>query len=291
MPPIVIAAPAIHATAPVPLTSLEPARAEILRNLPYRSDTGSTNRLDVYLPAGTPPPGGWPVVVAIHGGGWRRFSKDEYGPKAAVLTQFGYAVVAPDYTLSTPTTPSWPRNIEDVRGAVRWVRLEASLYHFDPNAIAAMGESAGGHLALLLGLSTDPMKDPSASAAVQAVASFSGPTDLSSLGRTDTFAGLAARQMMGSTPGQQPAAYAAASPLDLVAPHDPPILLVQGLRDDVVPVSQSVKLAQALHASGDSTQLVLIPGAGHALPLNVGSVELERLLGFLHDALSPASPA
>jgi acetyl esterase/lipase len=228
------------------------------------------------------------VVLAIHGGGWRRFSKEEYGPKAAVLTRFGYAVVAPDYTLSSSGSASWPRNIEDLRGAVRWVRLSAAKYHFQSSEIAAMGESAGGHLALLLGMSSDPVSHPRASAAVEAVASFAGPTDLATLGHGSPFAGWAARQMMGSTPAQQPVAYKSASPIDLVTAGDPPVMLVHGLHDDVVPPSQSVQLAAVLKSLNVPSQLVLIPGAGHLLPLNVGSEPLARLLGFLRSALKRA---
>ena len=250
-------------------------------NLPYVSDTGMTRRLDVYLPAGDPPATGWPVVMAIHGGGWRRFSKEEYAPKASILTNYGYAVVLPDYTLSSPTHPAWPYNIQDVRGSVRWVRLNSAGFHFDPNRVAAMGESAGGHLALLLGTTPDPVANPAASAAIQTVVSFAGPTDLRDLAAASPFAGTAAQQMIGASSQQDPSAYFDASPVTHVKATGPPMLLIQGLHDNVVPPSQTDELVTALKATHARFQLLTLPDSGHLIPLNPGSITLNRLLQFL----------
>ena len=258
---------------------------QVYRNLAYVSDTGATQKLDVYLPAGQTPAGGWPVVLAIHGGGWRRFSKEQYGPKAAVLTQSGYAVVSPDYTLSDRGDASWSQNIQDVRGAVRWVRLHANRFSLNGNQVAAMGESAGGHLALLLALSKDPVLNPTASATVQAVASFAGPTNLSDLASVSPLAGMAAKQMMGSTPDQNPAAYSAASPVTHVSKNDPPILLVHGQLDNLVPASQTTEMAQALASKHDPYIQLFLPGVGHSIPLNKGSLQLNALLQFLKATL------
>ena len=104
----------------------------------------------------------------------------------------GIAVVAMNYTLSAPGAPSWPTNFEDVRNAVRWARASAGEFDFNPNHFAAIGESAGGHLAALLGTNPDgPITTGgdtaegdvygSVSARVQAVVDFYGPTDLAAL--------------------------------------------------------------------------------------------------------------
>ncbi len=103
-------------------------------------------------PERIPPTGGWPVIVAIHGGGWRRLDKSGYGPRiASAFVPNGYVVVAPDYPLSSPGNPTCPINIEDLQTAVRWVRLNAGTFHIDACRIVAMGESAGANLADLLG--------------------------------------------------------------------------------------------------------------------------------------------
>src|SRR5262249_21353771 len=158
--------------------------------------------------------GGWPVLLAIHGGGWRQFSKDEYGPRIAMMfLPKGIAVVAMNYTLSAPGAPSWPSNFLDVRNAVRWTRSSAAQFGLDPNRFAAMGESAGGHLAALLGTDPDgPLTSGAAgaglgvssspvSARVQAVVDFYGPTSLAALESRSPLAAPAVVQFLGGTPG------------------------------------------------------------------------------------------
>ena len=200
----------------------------VLRDIVYENVGGRQERLDLYLPHGTPPAGGWPVLMAIHGGGWRKFSKDEYGPSVAgMVVPKGIAVVAMNYTLSAPGAPSWPANFEDVRNAVRWARASAGAFDLDPDHFAAIGESAGGHLAALLGTNPDgPITaggDPSAgdvygsvSARVQAVVDFYGPTDLAALERESARRRPAVVQFLGGTPAQVPQSYADASPDDHV---------------------------------------------------------------------------
>ena len=105
---------------------------------------GQSQLLDVYLPSTPAPAGGYPVMIAIHGGGWRSLDKGEFGQRTAnAFTPEGYAVVAPDYLLSAPGKPTWPENFEDVQAAVRWVRSHAGALHFNPDEIVAEGESAG----------------------------------------------------------------------------------------------------------------------------------------------------
>ncbi|MFO0949963.1 MAG: alpha/beta hydrolase [Isosphaeraceae bacterium] len=255
-----------------------------LANVPYTTTGTSTQLLDVYRPGGTPPPGGWPVVMAIHGGGWRRFSKEQYAAKVApVLVARGYAVVAPNYTLSYPGAPSWPAPLVELRQAVRWVRANASGLNLDGSKIAAMGESAGGHLALLLG--TDPAGDDTK---IQAVVDFFGPTDLASLRLQSPGARPAVDQLLG--PGAyDPATLADASPVSHVDPTDPPVLMIQGMADGLVPFSQSREMAVALTAAKVRNTLILIPGVGHGFGFRTGGrTILPAVLGFLDRSLGVA---
>lgn len=253
------------------------AQAVEQANVTYPTPSGPVERLNVYVPPGPAPPGGRPVIVAIHGGGWRRYSKDGYGGRiASAFVPHGYVVVAPNYELSTPRHGSWPANLDDVRAAVAWVRSNASSLGINPDQVVAMGESAGGNLAELLG--TDP---GAPSTAVNAVLAFSAPSDLPALYADSPGAGRAAAQFLGGTPAQVPAEYAAASPIDHVAPGDPPMLLVHGLQDPLVPVGQSRAMAAALGAAGVPHQLILVQG-GHALDFPVHYADLtHRLLEFL----------
>lgn len=253
------------------VTSLELDRR---RNIAYESDTGGTHRLDVYLPTGERPEEGWPVVLAIHGGGWRRLGKEGYGRRAAVLTASGFAVVAPDYTLTRRGIASWPRNIEDLRGAIRWARENASAFGLDPDRIAAMGESAGAHLALLLGMMPDLHLPGRASANISVVVDFFGPTDLLRLEATSPSAAPAVRGLVGARRAGALLTYKAASPIEYASPSGPPVLLIHGQRDAVVPISQSELLAQALRSNHVPHTLIAVPQGGHGFGLQTRGMNL-----------------
>jgi acetyl esterase/lipase len=252
------------------------ARAVEQVNVTYPTPTGPGERLNVYLPPGPASAGGQPVIVAIHGGGWRRLDKNGYGDRiAAAFVPRGYVVIAPNYVLSAPGSPSWPGNLDDLRSVVAWVRSNADRMGIDPNRVAAMGESAGGHLAELLGTDPGPSGTGNASTRVNAVIAFSAPADLSALYAVSPWAGRAAAQFLGGSPWQVPADYAAASPIDHVAPGDPPMLLVHGLADSLVPVGQSRAMAAALAEAGVPHRLILVPG-GHNLDFPIHYADLTR---------------
>jgi acetyl esterase/lipase len=257
-------------------------------DLVYRHDRGRTERLDVYVPTQTPPPGGWPAVLAIHGGGWRGGSKRGYGQTAASLVKHGYVVVAVDYALSAPGAPSWPASLEDLRAAVRWLRRNASVYHVDPNRVAALGASAGAHLAALLATSPDGPARTSeipTSARLQAVIDFYGPTDLAALAEANEAAGASLALFLGGGPRDVPDRYAAASPVRHVTRDTPPVLLIHGDADLHVPLDQSRRLAAALNAAGVPHQLTVVPGARHGFDFHIGRRDLlPDILAFLESA-------
>ncbi|MEX2261351.1 MAG: alpha/beta hydrolase [Bryobacteraceae bacterium] len=137
--------------------------------------------------AGTPENRGarLPVVVWVHGGGWRAGSKDK--PRCLSLVREGYAIVAINYRLSGEAT--FPSQIYDVKAAIRWVRANAKQYGFDPERIAVFGASAGGHLAALAGTSggvkelEGSLGNAEESSRVQAVVDWFGPTDFLQMGK------------------------------------------------------------------------------------------------------------
>jgi acetyl esterase/lipase len=260
-------------------------------NLPYENVGGRVERLDVDVPAGPVPSGGRPALLAIHGGGWRKFDKVEYGSKiAGQFGRAGYVVVAMNYALSAPGRPSWPANINDVRAASLWVHQHAAEFGINPRRVAAIGESAGGHLATLLGL--DPgdtpsgaPADPTNTARVAAVIDFYGPTDLTALVGQSVVGGPVAKQFLGGTPEQVPASYRDASPVAHVTGAAPPVLMLHGTADTVVPLAQAQELASALTAAGVPNRLVAVPGASHGFEFAPSGRKLRpEMLAFLDTA-------
>lgn len=247
--------------------------------LVYGEHGGARLKLDAYLPVSPAPAGGRPALVVLHGGGWRGGSRGEFGREMARFARHGLAVFAVDYTLSRPGRPSWPANRENTRAAVRWVRRHAAEFEVDPERIAALGASAGGHLAVLLGV--DPGDDE---ARVRAVVSLYAPTDLATLNDACLAPGGPVDLLLGGSPSRYPERAAAASPLTYVNSETPPMLLVHGLEDAQVEPDQSRRFAAALGRAGVSRRLILIEGATHGFGLTVMDRDLlPEILAFLED--------
>jgi acetyl esterase/lipase len=250
------------------------------RDLVYRASTAGSRELDLYRPLGAAPATGWPVVVAIHGGGWRGGDKGPYGRSLAGLVRAGVAVASVEYTLSRPGQPSWPENRDDVREAVRWLRRHATELDLDPRRIAALGASAGGHLAALLG--AEP-SDPAS--AVAAVVAFYAPSDLTALDGPAAAPGGPVALLLGNTPEQAPDRARAASPACHITARSAPMLLYHGQMDRLVPADQSRRLALALEAAGVRHRLELVADEAHGFGLTVGQRGLvSEILAFLDDS-------
>lgn len=160
-----MAGPPPEGPAPVERATLPPARiaaggVRMLAGVPYAGLPGARPlELDLWLPpiAEGPAPRPFPAVVFLHGGGWRQGSRHGAGPAYAgatphpfeLVARAGIAVASVDYRLSGEAT--FPAQLHDAKAAVRWLRSRAGDVGVDPDLIAAWGESAGGHLALLLG--------------------------------------------------------------------------------------------------------------------------------------------
>ncbi len=263
-----------------------PEGVRAYRDIIYRRAGTRSPRLDVYVPdSGAAPVSGRPVLVAIHGGGWRGGTKNGYGREIARIARHGYAVVSVEYVLSGPGRPSWPENLDDVREAVRWVRRHAADYAIDPTRIAAIGSSAGGHLAALLGTNAGGA-DPGSR--VQAVVDLYGPTDLARLYRSPG-AVVPLETLLGKPPGDAPGLYDDASPVAHASCDAAPTLIIHGEDDDTVPLAQSSALTDRLRAAGVPARLIVVPGVGHAFGLEVAGRDLvPEILSFLEVAWARA---
>lgn len=226
------------------------------------------NLLDVYVPADTKGP--LPLVIWIHGGGWRNGAKGAGGPAIGLLKQ-GFAVAAINYRLSG--NAPFPAQIEDCKAAVRYLRANAHKYGFDPERFGVWGSSAGGHLVALLGTSGDVKTlegdvgdHDDVSSRVQAVCDWYGPTDLLQMGGSHNNADSPESLLIGGPIQTNKEKVARANPITYVSADDPPFLIMHGTSDTVVRYNQSELLKTALKKAGVECQLVPLDGAGHGGP-------------------------
>ena len=141
------------------LAAIQPVRAfaqtnnvEVRRNVEYGKHDGVSLTGDLYQPAA---PGKYPCVIAVHGGGWQQGSRTTYQYWGPWLAQRGYVVFAVSYRLVTPGKKMFPESVHDVRAAIQFTRSRGEALKVDPERLALMGDSAGGHLVALVGLAAD----------------------------------------------------------------------------------------------------------------------------------------
>lgn len=248
------------------------ANVEIHKNLEYAKVGDKSLLLDLYLPKDRSQP--VPLVIWIHGGGWREGSKERAGMSSVLKT--GMALASINYRLSQDAP--FPAQIYDCKAAVRWLRAHAAEYQIDPAKIAAAGESAGGHLAAMLGTTgQDPELEgdegsPGVSSAVVAVVDFYGGTDLVPADFTGPDNADAATIMsrtflvtafLGGDPASVPDKAKAASPIYHVSAKTCPFFIIHGDKDTLVPPEQSITFDAALKKAGIETTLVIVPGKAH----------------------------
>lgn len=209
--------------------------------------------------------GPFPAVVCIHGGAWRGGNKNRYRGLIRQLAARGYVAATVQYRLAPMHT--FPAQIEDVKCAVRYLRARAAELKIDPNRIGAMGESAGGHLSLLLA-TTDSSAGLEGSGGhgdqssrVQAVVNYFGPTDLA-LEFAPNVRPLITT-FIGGGLQDKPREHKLASPVTHLTKDDPPILTLHGTVDRVVPYEQATVLDEACKKVGIPHELVPYEGVDH----------------------------
>jgi acetyl esterase/lipase len=230
----------------------------------YTKADGEDLKLDLARPAEGDGP--FPAIIAIHGGGWRHGSKDQMRGASSEFASRGYVAIAPQYRFCPKST--FPAQVYDVKAAVRWLKSHAKQYNVNPERIGAIGFSAGGHLALMLGLTgpADGLEGDAASDApstkIHAVVNYFGPTDLGA----DDIPAVSlplVHDFLGGSAKEKPDEAKKASPLTFVTKDDAPVLTFQGTKDPLVPYSQAIKLTDALTGAGVPGRVELLLGAGH----------------------------
>ena len=249
----------------------------IHEGLTYADRDAGEMKLDLFVPDAANPP----LVVYVHGGGWITETRDNVPNPERYAAEWGCAiasvsyrlapvpddlgaaeeVVSPDPSNETPRGV-FPDQFVDVKASIRWLRANADAYGYDATRIAAWGSSAGGHLALLAGVVDDVTDlageafpesalgkdvEPDESGAVQAVVDWYGVSDLTLAPDDPTDP---TSRLVGGPKSEFEEAFVQASPVTHVSPDTPPVLVMHGREDAIVPIEHSRRLVDALDAAG-----------------------------------------
>lgn len=242
----------------------------VKRDVEYGNAGNRPLLLDLYAPEHDDQP--HPAIIFIHGGSWRGGKKEDYKPYAIYFAQRGYVCASIQYRLSGEAP--YPAAIHDAKAAVRFIRAQAETIGVDPTRIAVAGGSAGGHLAMMVGYSSDidaldgNSGHQETSSSVQCVVNLYGPTDMTTpYARGVSETNPAVRAFFRGTYSEQPELYAEGSPLNYVTPDDPPTLIMHGTVDALVPINQADILAQKLSAVGVPYIYDRLPGWPHSMDM------------------------
>jgi acetyl esterase/lipase len=270
-------------------------------DLVYAEHDGTKLMGDLYLPKGRAKA---PVLVAIHGGGWQIGDRQFYRYWGLFLGRIGYALFTIEYRLGTAGV--YPAAVYDTKAAVQFVRAKAAEFDLDPDRIGLIGDSAGAHLAALVGLAGDQYNsaykdDPYASTSVnvKAVIGFYGVYDLLAQWNHDLAfrpRDMIVEKFLGVPATQNRRLYFEASPISYATEDRNRVrfLLIHGTDDDIVDAAtQSGAFLTALTQAGFFVRRIIIPGAGHfwasdpfeSEPHSFAAFTVPRLLRFLESSL------
>lgn len=268
--------------------------SNVLEDITYKVVDGQALKLDIYK-ANSIDDKKSPTIVYVHGGFWA------FGNKKSEIPYFrhlindlnnkGFTFVSIDYRLANKYT-KFPEPAKDVKDAIRWLRKNAVNYNIDENKIGICGNSAGGHLALLEGLTDDSMylgdgDLKNVSSKVNFVISFFGPTDLS-LVKGKKYTAIT-KNLIGGTINNMKNNYINASPMYYLSKNNPPILLIHGEKDIIVPISQSKDLYEKAKSLGIDVEFVSVKNASHGLVSTSGEINpslndiSNKVMQFIED--------
>jgi len=203
-----------------------------------------------------------PGVIVIHGGGWIQGNKESMLERFCLpFVERGFVVANVEYRLAQSATA--PAAVNDVLEAAKWFRDRAADYKVDPNQIIVTGNSAGGHLAMMVGMAPESA-GLGPSIKIAAIVNFYGISDV-----PDQLQGPHLQTYAVTWVPEQPDRMELAkklSPITYVRKGLPPVLSIHGDADPVVPYEQSVRLTKELKAAGDQAELITVPGGEHGFP-------------------------
>jgi acetyl esterase/lipase len=289
----------IAVVALVPTSAQEPEKLPVVkveRSIPYSTAGGEKLMLDLAAPETGGP---YPAVVLLHGGAWMTgnradLSRSQRNKDSSLTPSLieqiaarGYVVTSASYRLAPKH--KFPAQIDDVRTAIRFLRENAKKYNLLPEKVAVGGFSAGGHLALLAGFANKDafsnVEYPNQSSRVQSVVSFFGPTDLSLYAASEGLEDAYMVPWLGKACKMDKSVYTKASPINCVTKDAPPVLMIHGTADFIVPVLHSERLHKKLEDLGVKSELITVKGEGHGWNGKVAAGTTQEALRFLEENL------
>ncbi|MFM9960209.1 MAG: alpha/beta hydrolase fold domain-containing protein [Planctomycetaceae bacterium] len=246
------------------------------RDISYVPNGDEAQKLDLYLPE-KPAEHPLPLIVHIHGGAWMAGNK--FPCPVVGMVGKGYAVASVEYRFSQKA--KFPAQIQDCQAAIRWLRANSLEHNIDPNRVGVVGGSAGGHLSALVGTSGGKKAfapiggNEEQPDRVQAVCDIFGPTNFGTVMQhaaddknarnifkfnspSDPYSQLIGVSLEGNKEKTD-----AVSPVHYVSKDNPPMLILHGTHDALVPYAQSEEFAAALKEKGVEVWLQKLPGSGH----------------------------
>jgi acetyl esterase/lipase len=233
-----------------------------------------------------------PAIVCIHGGGFRAGNREYHDQLCIRLAQRGYVAVTVTYRLAPQH--QFPAAVHDVKSAVRWLRANAGKYGVDPRRIGATGDSAGGHLALFLGLTGDVKDFEGAdggnldqSSRVSCVVDLYGPSDFTKSYGKSVDAAEVLPLFLGGDLKSARHRHILASPLYWVTPHAAPTLAIHGTKDPYVAYEQAQWIVERLRNADVEAELLTMEGAGHGFKGEDAKRAQEAMFAFFDKHLKP----
>jgi len=264
-----------------------PLDAQVQKDIEYARAGDHRLLLDLYRPSSNAERP--PLVVYIHGGAWRRGSKDKVPIKG--LLKHGYAIASVAYRLSP--VAKFPAQAHDIKAAIRFLRARQNELNIDARRIGIAGASAGGHLVALIGTTNGHQAlegklgdHPDQSSDVQAIVDYYGPTNFMTILKQSTPHGLSVRVpaldlLLGGRPEKHEKIARLGSPVFHVDSDDPPLMMIHGDQDPQVPINQSHELHGAYKKVGAPVVFEVVHGGAHGGPGFYETEPIERVAGFL----------
>lgn len=262
--------------------ALIPKGTQIFFDIAYIENGHERQKLDLYLPENSDSENPLPLVIWIHGGGWKKGSKQLIGHQLYLLSQ-GFAVASLNYRLSR--TDIFPAQIHDCRAAVRFLRKNAKTYHLDSDNIGLWGSSAGGHLVSLMGTSNKKFDGSlgtiDVSNEVKAVCNWFGVTDFETMNKAIKSKPNKVKpltMLLGESIENNPELARQASPITHVSDDTPPFLIMHGTADSIVPIEQSQIFYEKLTSHNIPVEYIIVEDWKHAFFKN--EKELKQVAAF-----------